>query len=95
MTRSGAAVALIVSACLLAAGAALGFWGSVVEGPCMKPYAECAGSGHLGELWGGLVLIILAAVAGLAGLVILAASLRVLWRPARRSAGTTRSGDSA
>jgi hypothetical protein len=78
---------------LSAAGAGLGIWATTVEAPCMRPYAECAANGHLGEMWGGLALYILAAVLGLPGLALLVGSLIALFskpqtRPPRASSGS-------
>jgi hypothetical protein len=77
---------------LTAAGVGLGIWATTVEAPCMRPYAECAANGHLGEMWGGLALYILAAVLGLAGLALLVCSVIALFskpktRPPRARAG--------
>ena len=69
-----------ISTALIAAGVGLGIWATTVEAPCMRPYAECAANGHLGESLGGLALYILAAVLGLAGLAFLVGSLVALLR---------------
>lgn len=70
---------LVVGTGLIVAGAGLGIWATTVEAPCMRPYAECAANGHLGESLGGLALYILAAVLGLAGLAVLVGSLIALF----------------
>jgi hypothetical protein len=77
--RAGGLLGLAIGTGLIAAGAGLGIWATTVEAPCMRPYAECAANGHLGELWGGLALFILAAVLGLAGLALLVGSLIALF----------------
>jgi hypothetical protein len=69
-----------ISTALIAAGVGLGIWATTVEAPCMRPYAECAANGHLGESLGGLALYILAAVLGLAGLAFLVGSLVAMLR---------------
>ncbi len=84
---------LAIGAGLIAAGAGLGIWATTVEAPCMRPYAECAANGHLGEMWGGLALYILAAVLGLAGLALFVGFLITLFskpppRPPRASSGS-------
>jgi hypothetical protein len=50
--RAGGLLGLAIGTGLIAAGAGLGIWATTVEAPCMRPYAECAANGHLGELWG-------------------------------------------
>ena len=84
---------LAIGAGLIAAGAAMGIWATTVEAPCMRPYAECAANGHLGEMWGGLALYILAAVLGLAGLALFVSFLIALFskpppRPPRVSSAS-------
>jgi hypothetical protein len=78
--RRAGFLGLAIGMGLIAAGAGLGIWATAVEAPCMRPYAECAANGHLGELWGGLALFILAAVLGLPGLAFLVGSLVGLLR---------------
>ena len=66
---------------VIGASVGLGIWAVAVYAPCAKPYAECAANGHLGELWGGILLFILTAVIGLFGLVMFIASLWALFKP--------------
>jgi hypothetical protein len=73
------AAMLVIGAGLIAAGVGLGFWATAVDAPCRRPYAECVGSGHAGTEFGALALYVLAAVAGLAGLALLAGSLVALF----------------
>jgi hypothetical protein len=76
---AGSLLGCALIACLIAAGAGLGILGFNVEAPCMRPYAECAAHGHLGEAWGGLALLVLAAVFGLAGFACIVRVLKVLF----------------
>lgn len=83
---------LAIGTGLIAAGVGLGIWATTVEAPCMRPYAECAGNGHLGEMLGGLALYILAAVLGLVGLALLVGSLVALFSKPRARAPRASSG---
>ena len=76
---------IIVGFGAIGVSAALGFWAVAVYGRCAKPYAECAANGHLGELWGGLLLFILAAVAGLSGLVMVITGIPALVKRSGRA----------
>jgi hypothetical protein len=89
---AGGILGLAVGAGLTAAGAGLGIWATTVEAPCTRPYAECAANGHLGEMWGGLALYILAAVLGLAGLALLVGSVIALFSKPKTRPPRARSG---
>jgi hypothetical protein len=77
--KAKAAAGIVTGAGLVAASVGLGIWTAAVNAPCMKPYAECIGTGHAGRAFSGMLLIIITGAVGLIGLAIAGFSLVALF----------------